>query len=299
MSFFNSLLDIVKKKNHNKILVVACADDKEVLQSVEAARKLDVISCILIGDEKKICEISESLGIDTKNYQIINILDQIECCKKAVSLIKEKKADILMKGFVDTFVILREVLNSECGLRISGKQMSHVVLFNSPSYHKTILVTDPAMNMSPTLEEKKKLIENGVQVMQSLGVKIPKVAVLCALEKVNQKMIATVEASELQKMNQDGIIKNCIVSGPLAFDLAISKEAVNHKKVSDPVAGDADILLVPNIESGNILYKSFIYFAKVEAAAVIVGASAPFVLTSRSDSEITKLNSILLAVAIS
>lgn len=296
MDIFKQLYEKAKR-NPIKTLVVACAEDEDVLLAVEHARKEGIVKGILVGDRKKIEVIALEQKISLENYEVIDIPEMIEASLEAVKLVHSGKGQILMKGFVDTSIILKAVLNPEVGLRMEGNLLSHIGLFHVKNHEKARIVTDAAMNISPSLEEKRKILENAVKVSHALGIETPKVAVLCAKEKVSPKMKATVDAAELQNLNEKGEIKNCLVLGPIALDGAVSKEAANHKNIVHPVAGDADILLVPDIESGNILYKALTYFCESESAGLIVGAKAPIVLTSRSDSDKTKFNSILLGTA--
>ena len=296
MSYFTRILEKVKKQKR-KIVAVACAEDEDVLNAVENARKFEIITAILVGDKDKIVKILNELKFDVDNYEIIDAKTIEEASKLAVQLVSQGKADIVMKGLVDTSIILKAVLSNEYGLKIHGNLLSHVGVFFNENYHKPFIVTDAAMNIAPTLDEKVKILNNAVKIAQDLGVEIPKVACICAKEKVSAKMEATVDAEKIQKMCEEGVIKNCIVAGPFALDNAISKEAAIHKGITHTVAGDADILLMPQIESGNVLYKALTYFSKSESAGIIVGAKAPIILTSRADSEETKFNSILLATA--
>lgn len=296
MNFFKELSKTIDKHNR-KIVSVACAQDEDVMQAVEAARKNGYIDAILVGDSEKIEEIGKKHDIPLSEYSVIDVKDMREAARKAVELVSSKKAHVVMKGLVDTSIVLKAVLDHEIGLRIPGNLLSHVGIFHVDGHKRPYIVTDAAMNIAPTLEDKKKIIDNAVRVAHKLGIEIPKVACLCAKEKVSEKMPATVEAAELQAMNERGEIKGCLVAGPLALDNAIDVEAAELKGIHHPVAGHADILVAPDIEAGNILYKSLTYFSKSESAGMIVGASAPIVLTSRADSESTKLNSILLALA--
>jgi phosphate butyryltransferase len=213
---------------------------------------------------------------------------------KSVKMVHDGKADVLMKGKVGTSDMLRSVLNKEYGLR-TGNLLSHFAYFEVETYHKLIAVTDVAMNIAPNLTEKISILNNAVRVLNNLGIQKPKVAVLGAVEKVSTEMNATLDAALLSKMNQRDQILNCIVDGPLAFDNAISFESAKHKEIKSEVAGDTDLLLMPDIEVGNVLYKTLVFFAKAKVASMIVGASAPIVLTSRSDSEQAKFDSIVLA----
>lgn len=291
---FEGVLSLAKERGP-KTLAVAVAQDKEVLSAVKAAHENGIANAILVGDKAKITKDASDIGMDLNEYDIIDEKDLTNASRKAVELVSNCKADIVMKGLVDTSIILKAVLDKEIGLR-TGKILSHVAVFDVATYHKILFITDAAMNIAPDLNQKKQIIENAVFVAHSLDINEPKVAVVCAKEKVNPKMPATVDAKELEEMNNKGEISGCIVGGPFALDNAISKEAAKHKGINHPVAGDADIILVPNIESGNVLYKSLAFLGNAKNAGVIVGAKAPVVLTSRADSDEAKLNSIALAV---
>jgi phosphate butyryltransferase len=216
----------------------------------------------------------------------------------AVKIASSKQAEILMKGKVGTSTLLKCVLNKEWGLR-TGHLLSHFALFEVDTYHKLIAITDVAMNIAPNLHDKIAIVNNSISCLHKLGVPLPKVAVLGAVEMVNENMQATLDAALLSKMNQRDQIKGCLIDGPLAFDNAISLESAQHKGIRSEVAGDTDLLLMPDIEVGNVLYKSLVFFAKAKVASVILGALVPIVLTSRSDSEQAKYDSILLAAAAS
>lgn len=289
--------DIIKfaKERGPKTISVACCQDEEVLIAVENGRKEHIVNAILIGDIDKTKKIAKNLNINLDNYELIDIKDMSEACLKAVELVSSGKADMVMKGLVDTSIILKAVLNKEVGLR-TGNILSHVAVFDIEGYDRLFFITDAAMNLAPDVNGKKQIIENACSVARALDIEEPKVALICAKEKVNPKMKDTVEAKELEDMYLRGEIKNCIVGGPFALDNAISEEAARHKGMNHPVAGKADILVVPDIEAGNVLYKSITYFAKCENAGLIVGAKAPIILTSRADSDKTKLNSIALGV---
>ena len=216
----------------------------------------------------------------------------------SVKMVSNKQADVLMKGKVGTSNLLKSVLNKEWGLR-TGNLLSHFALFEVDTYPKVIAVTDVAMNIAPNLKDKISIINNSVGCLIKLGYNMPKVAVLGAVEMVNENMEATLDAALLSKMNQRDQIRNCIIDGPLAFDNAVSLESAQYKGIRSEVAGDTDLLLMPNIEVGNVLYKSLVFFAKAKVASVILGARVPIVLTSRSDSEQAKYDSILLSAAAS
>ncbi|MCH4889990.1 phosphate butyryltransferase [Acidaminobacter sp. JC074] len=291
---FEEVLKIAKERGP-KTVSVACAQDNDVLKAVDNAKKNGIVEAILVGDKEKIEAIAKEESIDLNDYEIIDIKDLAEASLKAVELVSSGKAHMVMKGLVDTSIILKAVLNKETGLR-TGSVLSHVAIFDVMNYPRLLLVTDAAMNIAPTLEQKKQIIENSLQVANGLDIDQPKVAVICAKEKVNPKMPATVDAGELVKMNENGDLTGCIVGGPFALDNAVSVEAAKLKGIDHPVAGHADVLMCPNIESGNILYKTLGFLANAKSAGVIVGAKAPIILTSRADSEEAKLNSIALGV---
>ncbi len=282
-----------KEQKATKRLVLASAADEHSLDAVFAAKKENIIEPILVGNKEKITKICKEKGYNLEGIELIDIKDNKEAVKTSVQLVRNNKADIIMKGNVPTAILLKAVLNDEYGLK-SGNLLSHFALFELKNYHKLIGLTDVAMNIAPNLKEKAGIIKNSVNYMNRIGYTKPKVAVIGAVELVNEKMPATVDAAILSKMGDRKQIPNCIIDGPLAFDNAMSKESAEHKGIISEVAGDTDLLMMPNIETGNVLYKSFA-LTGAKIAAVILGATAPIVLTSRSDSEETKLNSIVLA----
>ena len=291
---FKALLELAKERGP-KIVAVAVAQDKEVLSAVKKANNLGIAIPILVGNKDKIVSISKEIDFDLKDIQIIHEEDGAMACRIATELVSSGKAHVLMKGLIDTGVIMKQVLDAEIGLR-TGNVISHVAVFDVPTYHKIFFVTDAAMNIAPNLQEKKEIIENAVVLAKALDIETPKVAVLAAMEKVSPKMEATVHAKALADMNKNGEISACIVDGPLALDNAISKESAILKGIDSQVAGDADILLAPYIEAGNVLYKALTFLANAKSAGLIVGTKAPIVLTSRADNQESKLNSIALAV---
>lgn len=293
---FKDVLNLARKRGP-KTISVAVAGDRDVLLSVKEANDIGISDAILVGDKDEIIRLAKDIDMELNKFEIIDIKDPTEASRKAVELVSTGKAHIVMKGLVDTSVILKAVLDEEIGLR-TGNVLSHVAVFNIDTYDKLLLVTDAAMNIAPDLNQKRQIVENAVFLAHSIDIENPKVAVICAKEKVNPKMPATIDAGQLEEMNKKGEITGCIVGGPFALDNAISKEAAFHKGISHPVAGDADIVLVPNIESGNILYKALAFLAKSKNAGIIVGAKAPIVLTSRADNDEAKLNSIALGVLI-
>ncbi|MCD5414160.1 MAG: phosphate butyryltransferase [Clostridiales bacterium] len=291
---FDQIMHIARARGP-KIVSVACAQDVEVLLAIDAAKKEGIVDAILVGDKEIIESIAKKKNIDLSRFELIDIKDMAEASRKAVELVSSGKAHMVMKGLVDTSIILKAVLDNEIGLK-TGKVLSHIAVFDIEGYERLFIVSDAAMNIAPNLETKKQIIENAVVVAQALDNEEPKVAVICAKEKANPKMPDTIDAQKLQKMNEEGVIKNCLVAGPFALDNAVSEDAAKLKGIEHPVAGKADILMLPDIEAGNVLYKSMVYFAKSKNAGLIVGARAPIILTSRADSEETKLYSIALGV---
>lgn len=280
-----------------KKISVAVAQDEPVLEAVKIARERGIADAVLVGDEARIREIAASIGMDLSQFEIVNEPDVEKAALKAVELVHNKEADILLKGMLETKVFLKSVLNKEVGLR-TGKMMSHVCVFEIEGFDRLLFFTDVAFNTYPTLEEKVKIVNNTVEVAKACGIETPKVAPICAVESVNPKMPPTVDAQALTEMNRNGEITGCEVYGPLSMDLAIDHEAAVHKGVDNPVAGNADILLFPNIDAGNITYKILVRTAKVKNGNLLIGTQAPVVLTSRSDDFETKINSIALAAVI-
>ncbi len=278
-------------------IAVAAAEDEAVLKSIKSAIKEGVVIPILIGDKNEIERLAHSVDFDLADIQIVhNDKGTGASAQIAVSMIKSGEADILMKGFVSTAMLMKAVLDKEKGLR-KGSILSHVAFFESPYYHKLLCVTDAAMNVAPDFEAKVHILNNAVEACHKLGISVPKVAVVAAVEIVNPKMEATIHAAMLKTMSDRNQFTDCIVDGPLAIDIAVNKQAADHKGIIGEVAGDCDIILVPDIEAGNMFYKALNFLGGANAASVIMGASVPIILTSRSDSEETKLFSIALAAA--
>lgn len=285
--------DLIMKraKEQKKVLSVACADDEPVLKACVNAHKEGICTPVFVGNLENMEKIAKNEGIDLKKYEIIDERNTAAAAEKAVKLVSSKQADFLMKGYVDTSVLGKAVLNKEWGLR-TNRLLSHVSIFELPSYHKMFLLTDSGFIIKPDMQMRIDIINNAVDVYHKLGVENPKVALLSAIEKVNPDMPETLDYAMLSAMNRRGQIKGCTIDGPLAFDLAISKESAEHKKVKSEVAGDADIMMVPDIAAGNILAKALIYWTDCKFAGIIVGASANIVLISRSDNERNKMMSI-------
>jgi phosphate butyryltransferase len=295
---FDDILSKLKTTGKKK-LAVAYAQDEHVLEAVELAHQKGIVDAILVGDAEKIAEIAKSLNMNLDEYEVIDVKDMQEAATCAVKLVHDGKADIYMKGSLDSKTFLKSVLNKEVGLR-TGQTLSHVCVFEIPGIDRLLFLTDVAFLPYPTLEDKKQIIEYTVNVARACGVDMPKVAPLAAVEVVNPKMPVTVEADELTKACEAGEIKNCIVDGPLSMDLAIDPEAAKFKPGAESrkIVGDADILLFPDIHAGNLTYKTIVRLAKVKNGNILLGTKAPVILTSRSDSVDVKLNSIALAAVV-
>ena len=281
-----------------RVVSVACAADKEVLEAVEMSVMQGIASFLLIDNEERLHQTITNHFPELEGHPFITIIhadSKEEAAEKSVRAVSSGDAQVLMKGNLPTAVILKAVLNGEYGLR-TGKVLSHVAAFEVEGYDRLLFVTDAGMNIAPNLEEKAQIIRNAVAAAKACGVEMPVVAPLAAIETINPVMTPTTDAASLVVMNQRGQIKDCIIDGPLALDNAVSIESAKHKGITSETAGLADILVVPSIEAGNILYKSLMYFAKAKVGGIIQGASAPIVLTSRSDSAESKLYSLALAI---
>lgn len=277
------------------VIAVAQAANHDVLYSVKEADERNFASFLLYGDEEEIIQIANEIDLPLDRHQVFHTDSDEEACQQAVYAVNQKRADIVMKGLVHTTLFLRAVLNKEKGLR-AGKVLSHVVTFEVEGYNRLFHLTDASFNIAPTWEEKVQLLENVAEYCSLLGVRPPRIALLGAIELINPKMQATTDAAILTQMNRRGQLQNMIVDGPFALDNAVSMRAAQIKKIQGEVAGQADVLVVPDIESGNILYKSLSYFARVRIGALVLGAKAPVILTSRADSAETRVHSIALAV---
>jgi phosphate butyryltransferase len=282
-------------KKTSKVVAVAAAEDEEVIDAVSEAIKRDLGHFMLFGKKDKIEDLLIAKGIGKDRVQIIQARTSEHAAELAVRAVHQNEASVLMKGNVATATLLKAVLNKEYGLR-TDRVLSHVAVFEINGFPQLKIVTDAAMNIAPDLQQKMQIVVNAVEIARAIGVNQPKVAALAAVEVINPAMQATIDAASLTLMNRRGQIKNCIIDGPLALDNAISFEAAKHKGIESEVAGYADILLVPSIEAGNVLYKSLSYFARAKVGAVIAGAKAPIVLPSRSDSSDSKLYSLALAI---
>jgi phosphate butyryltransferase len=281
-----------------RTIAVACPHDEDVLLSLDRASAAGLVRPLLLGRRARIESLSRTLGLEHLGTDIVDCDDDGAAVELAVKKVRAGEAQMLMKGLVSTGTFLKAVLNKDFGLR-QRPLLSHVALFQGRDPDRLVLFSDVAMNIAPDLAQKAQILENAVGLAHRLGIETPRVAVIAAVETVNADMPATIDAASLAKMADRGQLKGCIVDGPLALDNALSVEAARHKGIVSPVAGVADVLLLPDIEAGNVLYKGLGLLAGWPLAAVVVGASAPVVLTSRADSDETKFNSIALAAAIS
>jgi phosphate butyryltransferase len=285
-------------QSEKQTVAVAAAEDEEVIEAVHMALEKNMANFMLFGDKEEILRMMNEKypGMEkNENIKFIHSNSNIIAAEQAVKAVTRNEANVLMKGNIPTATILKAVLNKDYGLR-TGHVLSHVAVFEVPGYERYIIVTDAAMNIAPDLEQKVQIINHAVKVAKGIGIEMPKVAPLAAVEVVNPAMQATLDAAMLTQMNRRGQISGCMIDGPLALDNAVSTFAAEQKGIGGDVAGHADILLVPTIEVGNVLYKSLIYFANAKVGAVIAGAKAPIVLTSRADSAESKLYSLALAL---
>lgn len=289
---FTELTEVAKKSQSSR-MTVAAPYDSATLKAISLAEDKDLIDALLIGDKEKILTTVQEEELSFTSEQIIDVKDAATAAYEAVKLVSQGEAEFVMKGLLSTSKILQAVLDKEEGLRTS-QLLSYVAVLDVPVLDRLLIMTDPAMNIAPDLDEKVQITENAITVAKALGIEIPKVALLAAVEKVNPKMPATLEAANLAKMGDRGQIKDAKIDGPLAFDNAVSMEAKEIKGIESEVAGQSDVLVVPDIEAGNILYKSLTHLAKATIAGMVIGAAAPVVLSSRSDGYLNKLNSIIL-----
>lgn len=294
---FDELVSKVSEFEMKKVSI-AVAQDSAVLEAVRAAKDRKIADAILVGDADKINAVAKEISVDISDFEIIDVKDDIEASLTAVKLVHDGVADMYMKGLINTKDFLKSVLNKECGLR-TGNALSHVCVFDVKGMDHLLFLTDVAFIPYPTLEDKVNIINNTLEVTKACGIENPKVAPLAAVEVINPKMPATVEAAELTQMNKDGRITGCIVDGPLSLDLAIDPEAAKHKAATDrAIQGDADVLLFPDIHAGNITYKTMVHMVDAVNGNLLTGTKAPVILTSRSDTFEVKVNSLALGAVV-
>ena len=284
------------KNEKLRTIAVAMAEDSDILIALERARANGLAKAVLTGNEKKIKSILQKNAIDATNYEFVDSANEYNAVSDAVSLVRKDSAQVLMKGLCSTSVFLKGLLDKENGLR-SGKVISHLALFESPYYHKILMMSDAAMNIAPDISEKVSIVENALHAAHKIGYQTPKVAIISAIEKVNPTGIpSSADAALIAKMAERGQIKGGIIDGPLAIDNALSLKSCEIKGLKTPVGGEADICIVPNIETGNAFYKLLTVLGNAKVAGIIVGAKSPVVLTSRADSEDSKYLSIITAL---
>jgi len=293
---FDELIEQVKGYPAMKRMAVAAAGEKHTLEAVLNARREGVASPVLVGDKEQILHILETLGETVPEADIYSANEPCAAAELAVSLVRDGKADFLMKGYLDTGVLLKAVVNKENGLG-KGGVMSHFTMFDIPGYHKILVPVDGGMVTYPTIKQKKAIIENTAGTLRAMGYDCPKVGVLACVEKVNPKMPETLEAAELARMNREGEIKGCIVEGPISYDCAVDSEIAALKGYESQIAGDVDVLVAPNIHAGNIMGKMLACTCRAKMAGFIVGAACPIVLTSRGSSAEEKFLSIVISAA--
>ena len=293
---FDELMDTIKENPVKKTIAVAAAHDTEVLECASQARKAGIADFILIGDADKIKQTLMLLEEDISSYQIINTPDDLSAAEKAVSLVGSGKAEVLMKGHLHTSIFLKALFSKDYHLVPMGALVSQITVSEFPAQNRLILLTDCAINVTPSYNEKIKIIENAVLLAHKLGIECPATACLAPVEVVNEKMPETIEAAMLSKACQRGQITGCCIDGPLAMDNAVSPEAAAAKGITGPVAGKADILLMPNLSTGNALDKALRYFAGLKTGSAVIGAGVPIVMTSRSDTSRNKLHAVALSV---
>lgn len=291
----------VRTDRRKPVVAVPVANSEEIIRCVAEVMRRDLARFILVGDAEAIraCAASTKVSVDAASF--VTAKDDIEACRRSAHLAANGDADILMKGLVQTADFMRPILDHENGLLATGQLLSHVALLDVPSYHKLMLLTDAAINVAPSLEQKISMMKNAVDVARSIGIQRPKIACVAPAEKTNPRVPSTIDAAEIRARFAAGELRDILgtveIDGPFGLDVAISREAAEIKGIGGAVAGDADILLMPNLESGNALYKSLTYFGGAHVAGVVSGAIVPVILTSRADSEQSKLCSVLLALA--
>lgn len=291
---FDQILDRVRENPMKRKVAVAGAADRHVLEAVMEAQQMGIVNPVLIGKPAEIKNLLNELGSSSTEYEIVEADSPEECGKASVELIKDYRADFIMKGMIETRDVLKPLVNKENGLHL-GRTMTHVALDEIPGMSRLTALTDGGMIPYPTLEEKKDIIINGVEMLRALGYERPSVAVLCAVEKVNPKMVETTDAEALVAMNRQGIIPDCDVVGPISYDIAMSAAIAEEKNYHCSYCGQFDILLVPSMVAGNLLNKSLTVTAGAQMAGVVMGAKVPVVVTSRGSTSAEKFFSLALA----
>lgn len=292
---WNSILCAPIKSQPRKRVAVAQAADAHVLQAISEGWKEGYVTPILVGSRERITAVAQECGIDITPFEIVDTADE-DVASEAVSMVRSGKADVVMKGLMESAPFLRAVLNRESGLAKPGTTVSAVAMVELKKLNRLIFITDPGISPAPDLAQKVSILKNAVEVVRQFGADVPKVAAISAAETLNKNMVSSVEAAALAQLCRDGTLEHCQVAGPISVDLALSAEAAEEKGYHNPVAGSADILLVPTVEVGNGIYKSLMLFAEMDTGGIIAGTTAPVVFCSRADSAQTKKNTLALAV---
>jgi phosphate butyryltransferase len=292
---FQEIYQTVLKSKKRKTIAIAMADDLSVLSAIKEVEEQKIARALLIGNAAKIDKIAQQINYPYRADQVIDSDNDVAIATLAVESIRRGQADILMKGHISTPVLMKAVLQKETGLR-RGEVLSHVAVAEVPTYSKLLLIGDGGINILPDLETKKSILRNLLLIAEQLQIEVPKVAVLCPIEKVNEKIQETVDAENLRQASLTGQFGKIILEGPIAMDVVLSAEAAQRKEIESRIAGDTDIILVPNLTTGNALIKSLMFLAEAKVGGLVVGAKAPIILLSRADSAIEKLNSIVLSL---
>ena len=274
-------------------IAVAAGHDPDVIEALKQAQEIGLAEGILIGDGKKIRSMTQEIGFEISDHQLIDEPDDAKASRKAIDLIRQGEAKLLMKGKINTATLIRAVLDREAGLR-TGRLLSQVIVFHVPGFDRLMVMTDAAINVAPTLAQKAEISRNAIEVAHAIGIPEPNVAILCAFEFVNPDMPATIDAAGLTLMNRRGQLTGGYVEGPIALDVPLSKFAASRKGIESPLVENTDVFIAPDIEAANILYRAILYFAGGESGGIVVGAKVPLVLLSRAESPETKICSIAI-----
>jgi len=291
-----SLVAAAKTNGPIKI-AVAAGHDPDIIGAMKVAREMGLAEGIFVGNPDKIYSLSKEAGFEIPSDRIITELDESKAAFKAISLIREGKASLLMKGKINTSTLIKAVLDKESGLR-TGRLLSQVIVFQVPGIERLMVMTDAAINIAPTLMQKAEICRNAIQVSKAIGVDCPNVAALCALEFVKNEMPATLDAASLTLMNRRGQLTGAYVEGPIALDVPLSRFAAERKGIDSPLVENTDIFLAPDIEAANILYRAILYFAGGESGGIVLGARVPLILLSRAETPETKIHSIALGILV-
>lgn len=290
----DALVDAARRQGPVSI-AVAAGHDPDVLGAMKQAREMDLADGIFVGDADKIRALAKSAWFDIPPDRIIHEPDDAVAARRAIALVRDGKARLLMKGKIGTATLIRAVLDKETGLR-GRRLLSQVIVFQIPGEYRLRIMTDAAINIAPTLDQKADICRNAIDVAQAIGIEKPNVALLCALEFVNPDMPATVDAAGLTLMNRRGQITGAYLEGPIALDVPLSKFAADRKGIESPLVENTDVFIAPDIEAANILYRSILYFAKGESGGIVVGAEVPLILLSRAETAATKIRSIAIGI---